>query len=170
MTPGQIVEKSTDLCIDDPGNVQRPTLLTQLVQRLVLTVPFSEAMGEPMQLRLEDGLQHPHHRSLDNRVLEAGVACWPLLPIVLLDPDALDGRCHLPILAQPLVQVLKVVIPVLCVLLRRHLVRPRGTAFPGLSIGFQQERSVKQVQHVVEHHRRIALGLLGNALEFHGYG
>ena len=66
-------------------------------------------------------------------------------------------------------QIIATLIQALCVLLRRHLVRPRCTAFPGLSIGFQQELAVNQVKHVVEHHRRIALGLLGNSLEFRGY-
>ena len=81
-----MVATSTDLCIHSPGDVPRPTLLTPLVERLVLTVPFAAALGEPMQFRLEDGLQHHHHRALDHRVLEAGLAYRPLLPIVLLDP------------------------------------------------------------------------------------
>jgi hypothetical protein len=83
--------------------VQRPPLLAQLVQRLVLTVPFAEAMGEPMKLRLEDGLQNHHHRSLDKLVLDAGFAYRALLPIVLLDPDPFNGRRLIPIIAQPLV-------------------------------------------------------------------
>jgi hypothetical protein len=73
-------------------------------------------------------------------------------------------------IAQPLVQVLKGVSQVLGVLLRRHLVSPRGTACPGLSLGFQQALAVTHVPHVVEHHRRIALGLWGQALAWHGYG
>src|SRR2546425_12146695 len=40
MAPVEGVEKSTDICIHYPGDVQLPTLLTQLVERLVLTVPF----------------------------------------------------------------------------------------------------------------------------------
>src|SRR5262245_59594327 len=150
MTPVQVVKKSTDICIHYPRNVQRPTLLTQFVKRLVLTVPFSEAMGELMKLRLEDGLQNHYHRSLDNLVLEAGVAYRPLFPIILLDPYSFDGRRHIPIIAQPLVQVPEVVVQVLRVLLGRHLVHPRCTAFTGLSIGFQQELTVNQVKHVVE--------------------
>ena len=92
MAPVEIVAKSTDIRVHDPGDVQRPTLLTQLVPRLVLTVPFAEAMGKPIKIVLEDGLQKHHHRSLDHFVLEAGFASWPLLPIFLLDPYPLDGR------------------------------------------------------------------------------
>jgi hypothetical protein len=123
-TPGQIVDTSTDSCIDDPGKVQRPTLLTQRVPRLVWPGPLSDALGDPMQLRLEDGRQPHHHRSLAKRVLAAGGAEWPLRPSVLLAPDARAGRCHRPMIAQPLVQVLKGVSQVLGVLLRRHLVPP----------------------------------------------
>src|SRR5947208_9945597 len=105
-----IIEKSTDIRVHDPGDVQLPALLTQLVQRLVLTVPFSEAMGEHVQIMLEDGLQNHHHRSLDNLVLEAGFPYRPLLPIFLLDPYPLDWRRHIPIVAQSLVQVPEVVV------------------------------------------------------------
>jgi hypothetical protein len=170
MTPVQGIETSPDICLHSPGHGQRPTLLSPLVQRLVLTVPFSEALGAPMKLRLEEGLSHPHHRSLDQRVLAAGVASRPLLPIVLLDPDPCNGRRLRPILAPPLVEVPAVVVQVLRLLLGRDLVAPRCTALTGLSISFQQERSVTHVQHVGAPHRRIALGLLGNALELHGDG
>jgi hypothetical protein len=72
--PGQLVDTSTDSCSDDPGKVQRPTLLTQRVPRLVWPGPLSDALGDPMQLRLEDGRQPHHHRSLAKRVLAAGGA------------------------------------------------------------------------------------------------
>src|SRR4030095_1543732 len=77
MAPVEIVDKSTDIRVYDPGDVQRPTLLAQLVERLVLTVPFAKAMGKPIKIVLEDSLQN-HHRSLDNFVFEAGFAYRPL--------------------------------------------------------------------------------------------
>jgi hypothetical protein len=91
-----MVETSTAIRVYDPGDVQRPTLLAPLVERLVLTVPFSKAMGEPIKIVLEESLHNHHHRSLDNFVLEAGFAYRPLLPIVLLDPYPLDWRRHIP--------------------------------------------------------------------------
>ena len=51
-------------------------------------------MGKPVQIRLDDGLHNPHHRSLDPLVLEAGGASRSLLPLVLLDPDPRDWRRH----------------------------------------------------------------------------
>src|SRR5215510_13555735 len=99
MAPGQVVEKSTDIRIDYPVDGQRPTLLTQFVQRLMGTVALPEAMGEGMRIRFEDRLQDHHHCPLDALVLEAGFPYGPLLPIVLLDPHPLDWRRHIPIVA-----------------------------------------------------------------------
>jgi hypothetical protein len=150
--------------------VQRPPLLAQLVERLVLTVPFAKALGKPIKIVLDDSRQNPHHRSLDNFVLAAGFAYRPLLPICLLEPYPLDWRRHLPIGAQPLVQVPQVLVQVGGILRGRYLVPPRRTALTGLTLGFPQALTVAQVTHGVQHHRRIAFGLFGNVLEFHGYG
>jgi hypothetical protein len=79
------IEKSTDICIHYPVDVQLSALLPQLVQRLMGTVPLPEAVGERMKLMLEDRLQDHHHCPLDDLVLKAGLAYWPLLPPFLLD-------------------------------------------------------------------------------------
>src|SRR6266699_802801 len=100
MAPVEGVETSTDLCLHSPGDVQLPTLLTPLVERLVLTVPLPEAVGKRMKVRLEDGFQDHHHRPLDKLVLTAGFPSGPLLAIFFLDPHPLDQRRHLPIGAQ----------------------------------------------------------------------
>src|SRR5215471_1782897 len=134
------------------------------------TVPPPEAMGKRLKGRLEDRLYDHHHRSLDNLVLEARLAYWPLLPPFLLNPDPLDRRRHIPIGAQPLMQVSEILVEVFGVLLGRHLVHPWRTVLPGAAIRFPQEGAVDQVEDVVEHHLRIASRLFCNALEFHGYG
>src|SRR5215831_14372103 len=121
MAPVQVVEKSTHIRIDYPVDVQRPTLLTQLVQRLMGTVALPEAMGEGMEVLLEDRLQDHHHCPLDDLVLEAGFPYGPLLSIVLLDPHPLDWRRHIPIVAEPLMQVPQVLVEALGILLRRHV-------------------------------------------------
>jgi hypothetical protein len=99
VAPVQVVEKSTDIRIDYPVDVQRPTLLTPLVQRLLGTVALPEARGECREILLEDRLQDHHHRPLDDLVLEAGFPYGPLLPIVLLDPPPLDWRRRILIVA-----------------------------------------------------------------------
>src|SRR5207249_10782292 len=105
VAPVEIVEKSTDIRIDSPVDVQLPALFTPLVQRLMLPVPLPEAVGKGMKVLSKDGLYDHHHRSLDHLVLEAGFAYRPLLPIVLLDPYPFDWWRHRPIVAPPLVQV-----------------------------------------------------------------
>ena len=109
--PVQVIEKSTDIRIDSPVDVQRPALLTQLVQRLMGTVALPEAMGKGMEVLREDGLQDHHHCPLDDLVLEAGFPYGPLLPAFLLDPHPLDRRRHIPIVAPPLMQVPQVARP-----------------------------------------------------------
>jgi len=135
-----------------------------------LAVALPEAVGKCIKVLIKESLSGHPHCPLDPFVLEAGFPSWPLLPIFLLDPDPLDWRRHLPIVAPPPVQVLEVGLQVLSVLLGRHLVHPRGTALTGLTRGFPQTLTVDPVKPVVEHHRRRALRLLGNALEFPGDG
>jgi hypothetical protein len=170
IAPLQVVEKSTDIRIDSPSDVHRPTLLPQLVQRLMGTVALPETMGKGMEIMLEDGFQDHDPGSLDDLVLATGFSYWPLLPPLLLDPYPLDRWRHIPLGAQPLMQVPQVVAQVFGVLLCRDLVHAWGTAFLSLVIGFQEELLVDQVKHVVEHHRWIGVGLLCNALELRGYG
>ena len=97
--PVHVVEQSTDLCIDSPVDGQRPALLTHLVPRVMGTVALPAAVGEGMEIRLEDRFQDQHHCPLDDLVLTAGLPSWPLLPAFLLDPHPLDWRRHLPIVA-----------------------------------------------------------------------
>lgn len=62
VAPGQAVENSTDSRIASPVDVQRPTLLTQLVPRVLLTVSLPEALGKGMTIMRKDGL-YDHHAS-----------------------------------------------------------------------------------------------------------
>jgi hypothetical protein len=73
-------------------------------------------------------------------------------------------------IAPPLVQGLPGVLPGRRGRRRRPLVRPRGPAWPGRSIGVQQAHAGPPVQHVGAPHRRSARGLGGQALAGHGDG
>jgi site-specific DNA recombinase len=137
MAPVQVVDKSTDIRIDSPVDVQRPTLLTQLVQRLMGTVTLPEALGERMEILLEDRLQDHHDRPLDALVLDAGFPYRPLLPPFLLDPHPLDWRRLIPVVAEPFLQLPQVLVQALGVLPRRDVVHAWGTALLGLVIRFQ---------------------------------
>jgi hypothetical protein len=170
MAPVHVVETSPNLRLDSPVDGPRPTLLPPLMQRLIGTVALPEAMGEGMPIRFDDGFQDPRYRPLDPLVLAAGLPSWPLLPLVLLAPHPFDGRCHRPLVAEPLLQVTQVVVQVLSRRRGRPLVSPRCPMLAGQPLGFAKEVVVDHVTHVVAHHRWRALCLLRNALEVHGDG
>ena len=93
------VEKSTDIRIHYPVDVELPALLPQCVQRLMWTVALPEAVGTLLKVLIEDRLQDHHHRPLDDLVLKAGFAYRPPLPTFLRDPHPFDRRRHIPIVA-----------------------------------------------------------------------
>ena len=95
MAPVHVVETSTDLRIDSPVAGQRPTLLTQLMQRLMGTVALPEAMGEGMKIRFEDGLQYFGRKRLDDLVFQASYGQWSPSPIWFRYHD-LSGRLRPP--------------------------------------------------------------------------
>ena len=170
MAPIQGIEQSTDLRIASPVAVQRPTLRAPLGPRLMGPVPLPEAMGQGMQSRRADGREDHPHRPLDPLGLATGFPDGPLFPLLLRDPHPLDGRRPLPLVAPPLLQVPQGGVQVRRIRRRRDVVQAWGAALRGLALGFPQARLVKQVQHVGEHHRRIALGLGRHVLELHGDG
>src|SRR5438552_3780957 len=94
-----VIEKSTDIRIHYPVDVELPALLPQCVQRLMWTVALPEAVGTLLNVLIEDRLQDHHHRPLDDLVLKAGFAYRPLLPTFLLEPHPFDRRRHIPIVA-----------------------------------------------------------------------
>jgi hypothetical protein len=136
LAPVQLIDNSTDICIDSPVAVQRPTLLTPLVQRVLGTLALPEAVGKGMESLRNDGLSDHPHCPLDDLVRAAGFAYGPLPPLVLLDPHPFDGRRHRPIVAPPCMQVPQGVLQVLGIRLRRDLIQAWGTPFLGLVRGF----------------------------------
>ena len=170
MAPVHVVEPSTDLRIDSPGDVQRPTRLTPLMPRVMGTVALPAALGAGMQSRCDDGCQDRHHRPLDHLVLAAGLPSWPLLPLVLLDPYPLDWRGPIPMGAEPCMQGPQGVVQVRRLRRGRHLVYPRCPLLAGPPRGCQKAVLVAHVTHVVAPHRWRALCLWRHALELPGDG
>src|SRR5262245_5783567 len=126
-------------------------------------------MAEGREILREDLLQDQDHCPLDNLVLNAGLAYWPLLPPFLRDPYPLDWRCHILLVAQPLMQVPEAIRHVLSVRRGRHLVYPRRTLLAGQTLGVAQTVLVAELAHAVQHHPWIALCRWRNFLECHGY-
>ena len=67
-------KKRSDIGIQDPVDPPPVDPDHECVQRLVLAAPRPEAIGEAEEVRLVDGVQHLHHRALDDLVLQRGDA------------------------------------------------------------------------------------------------
>jgi hypothetical protein len=106
------VETSPALRVSSPVAVQLLALLPSLVSCLTCPVSLAQAMRKRMEILLEDRLHEHHHRPLAHCVLEAGGAYRPLLAPFLLDPYPLNRRRPIPMVAQPLMQVPKVLFQV----------------------------------------------------------
>ena len=87
----------------------------------------SKAIGAVQEVLLVDRFQQHRHRSLDDLILERGFADWALTPVVLLDPDALAGRCLVASAAQTLMQVAQILVKVSGIRLRCDPVNSWGT-------------------------------------------
>ena len=160
------VEKPAHIRIHYPVDVQLYALLAQFPYRLMLTMSFSEAVGERMEDRFEDDLKDHNHRSLDDLVLVAGFSDGSQLAAFLFDPYPFNGRSHVTVCFQPFVQVVEVFVQGFGVVFRSYLVYPRRTVFARPVIGFQKKFLVDQVIQIVEHHLRIVPCLFRNLLEF----
>ena len=79
------VEERPDVGIQDPVDLPPVDPDHERVQRMVLAAPRPEAIGEAEEVRLVDGVQHFHHRALDDLVLQRGDAERPLPAVGLGD-------------------------------------------------------------------------------------
>src|SRR5215813_15594875 len=96
------------------------------MQCLMRAATLPKALRAVVEVLLVDRFQQHRDRSLDNLVLARRLANWALAPIVLLDPDALHGRCLIASTAETLMQVAQVLVEVFGIGLRRYPVNPGG--------------------------------------------
>jgi hypothetical protein len=129
-----------------------------------------KAIGAVQKVLLIDRFQQHRHRSLDNLILEGGCAEGALTPVLLLDPDALDGRGLVASAAQTLMQVPQVLVQVFGIRRRRHPVNPWGTRLTRVAVCLPQKVFVDQVGQGREYPRRSAGRLCRNALKCWGDG
>jgi hypothetical protein len=129
-----------------------------------------KALGAVVKILLVDRFQQHGHRSLDDLVLEGGLANWTSSPIICLDPDTLDGRCLVRSAAQSLVQVPQVLFEMFGVPLGRHSVNACGAGLTRVAIRLPEKVFVDQVGSGCKHTIGIVGGLRRNALELWGDG
>jgi hypothetical protein len=128
--------------------------------------PRSKAIGAVQEVLLVDRFEQHHYRSLDDLILERGFADGTLTPVVLLDPDALDGRCLVASAAQTLMQVAQILVKVFGIRLRCHPVNARGTGLARVTVCLPQKVLIDQGGQGREYPRGVAGCLCRNALKF----
>jgi len=102
---------------------------------------------------------------LDNLVLERRLPDRTLTPVILFNPDPLDGRCLVAAMAESLVQVAPVLVEVFGIVLRRHPIDPCGTRLARVMVRLPQKVCINKLGQGREHPVRIVGGLRRKALE-----
>src|ERR1700674_4966521 len=104
---GHGIEKALDIRIKHPVHLLPINPGVESIQRIVLAAPRSESIREAEKILLVDGLQNVHDCLLDDLVLQAQNAQWPLGAVRLRDvcPSGRAGPIAAPM--HSLVQVLQ---------------------------------------------------------------
>src|SRR5215510_7347849 len=89
----QVVEKSSNVCVEHPVHSLRLDPHGQRVQRLVRVATWPEPVREAFEVHLMNLVEDGHHRLLNNLVLQRGDAQRALPPIGLRDVDSSRGLC-----------------------------------------------------------------------------
>jgi len=159
------VEVSTASCLHDPATPLRHAPLAERVPGLVRAAALSEAVRAGVTVLRVDRFQQHRYRSLDELVLERGLADGALAPIGLLEPDPLYGRCLLASTAETRVHVVQVRIEVVGRALRRDPLDPRSTGLTRVAVRFAQQVLIAQVGQGRQDPIGIAGGLRRTPLE-----
>lgn len=118
------IKETTNVCIQHPVHLLLRDPNRQRCQRIVLTSPLAQPVGEAEKIDLVDGIENLGGRPLDNLVLDSGYADEPLPPILLRDSHPSDWSCSVRSATQSSGEVLEVSLKVLRVLLPRYLIDP----------------------------------------------
>jgi len=94
-SPVNTIEVSTYISIHDPTHTLMPAPLAYLMQCRVGATSWPKAIRAVVEALLVDRFQQHGHHSLDLLILARWLPNWTLTSVVLLNPDALDGRCLL---------------------------------------------------------------------------
>jgi len=81
--PIKLAEKVADIRVEHPVHLLPPDPHRQRIQRVMRTSARPEPVGEAPEVLLIDGVQHLHHRTLEDLVLQGGDAERALPPVRL---------------------------------------------------------------------------------------
>src|SRR5712691_3588130 len=104
----------------------------------------SKALGAVQDVLLVDRFEQHGSRSLDALLLERGGADWTVPPVVLLDPDALDGRRLGASAAPTLMPVAQLLVKVFGIRCRCAPVNPWGTGLARMAGCLPQQVRIDQ--------------------------
>jgi hypothetical protein len=163
-SPLNAIEGSTDIGIHDPPDTLLHAPLAELMPCLMGAPTLPKALGAVVNILRVDRFPPPGHRALDALVLAGGLATWTSSPIIVLDPDPLDGRCLGRSAAPSLVQVPQVLCERCGVPLCRHPVHACGAGLTRVAIRRPEKGFVDQVGEGWQHPSGIVGGLRRKAL------
>ena len=137
---GHGIEKALDIRVQHPVHLLPVNPSVESVQRIVLAAPRSESIREAKKILLVDRLQNVHDRLLDDLVLQAQNAQWPLGAVRLRDirPSGRSGSIAAPM--HSLVQVFQFLFE------RFPIGLPCHAIGPGRSV--TRERAIAPLQEI----------------------
>jgi hypothetical protein len=121
-----VSKEGPDIGVQYPAHLSPVKTHRQRVQRIVLAASGAEPIGEPGEVRPIDGVQHGHHRALDNLILQRGHTEWAQASIRLGDILAPGRKCPVRAPLNPSVQVRQFVRQARLVLIPCHAVDAWG--------------------------------------------
>src|SRR5580765_775139 len=136
---GRGIEKTLDVQIEHPVHLLPVNPGVECVQRIVLAAPRTEPIGKAKKVLLVDGLQNKHDCLLDDLVLQAQNAQWPLGAVRLRDvcPSGRPGSVATPMHA--IVQVFQFLFEAFSIGLPRHAIDPGRRVPREREIALRQE-------------------------------
>jgi site-specific DNA recombinase len=119
------VEEAPDVQVQHPVHLPLRDAHPDRIQRFVLVTTRPKAVAEALEVLLVNLVQDPHHRLLDNLVLQAGDAQRPLTAVGFGYPTSLRGLGTIPAALDAIMQVRQPGLQVLSIRGPRHAVQPR---------------------------------------------
>jgi hypothetical protein len=135
-SPGKAIAVSTHIGIHDPPHPLLHAPLASLRQGRVGAASWPKAIRASVAVWLVERFQQHGHRSRDTLLLERWRPNRTLTSVVLLNPDALDGRGLRAAAASALVQVVPMLVQVFGIRLGRHPIAPGGTRLTRVLVRF----------------------------------
>jgi hypothetical protein len=146
----ELGEEVADISVEYPVHLSLGDPDRERIQRIVRATPGPEPVGETAEVLLVHGVQHLHHRTLEDLVLQGGDAERALPPVRLRYVHPARRARPVGTAVDTAEQVFEVPSQVLPVSAPRHLVDTRGCLRVDRHVGRPQASQVDVVQQCGE--------------------